>query len=774
MKFSEVVIQAAALIRERQRMTYRALKLEFELADDAFEALKEELLFAHPEIADTDGRGFIWRSVDSMTTEAAVPPTQHEVGPPPIANPETRGANGEYRQLSVMFCDLVGSTALATELEPEALHGIMQTYHATCATVVARYDGHIAQYLGDGVLVYFGYPSAHEDDAARAVHAGLEILQAMHGRHGHGTAVEVRIGIHTGPVMVTDVGSGAHQETLALGETPNLASRIQHRAAPSTLVIGATTARLIRGLFELERLGPQALAGVAAPHELFRVLTATAQRSAFEAAVLRGLTPVVGREHETGLILERMARVTEGYGQVVLISGEPGIGKSRLVQAAKAHGDALHAEYRCSAHFQHTALYPVIAFLERALQFERGESSAAKIEKLADLITEFQLPLADALPLLAALLSLPSPAGHPAMMLSPAQQRQRTLSVLLDSILNAAARRPVCLVWEDLHWADATTLEFMSMVIEQAATAQVMVLATYRPEFRAPWSGRAHISALTLSRLSPSQIAAMVATIANHKPLPAEVIQQILLKTDGVPLFVEELTKMILESDLLRETPDRYDLAGPLPPLAIPDTLQDSLQARLDRHPEAREVAQLGAVIGREFSAELIRAVSTQADAALDAGLRQLVDAELIFQRGRGFAASYLFKHALVQDTAYQSLLKRRRQQLHRQVAAVLQARFAETLAAQPELIAHHLTEAGQIETAIPYWQRAGQRALERSANVEAVAHLNKGVVLNRTLPGDPTNFQREISLLVGLAPALMATGGYASWTYSEYGKQKV
>jgi len=677
----------------------------------------------------------------------------------------------ERRQLTVLFCDLVDSTALAARLDPEELRELVQSYQAICAEAIQRLDGHIAQYLGDGVLVYFGYPRAHEDDAQRAVRAGLAIVDALRRlqtqlAQGKGVRLAVRVGIHTGLVVVGKMGGGAKREQLALGETPNLAARLQGLAAPDTVVTSAATYHLIRGLFECHNLGLQTVKGFSAPVQAYRVVGESGARSRLDVAVSVGLTPLVGRESEVTILLERWARVKEGMGQVVMLSGEAGIGKSRLVQVVKDRvAGEPHERWECrgSPYHQNSALYPIIDLWQRVLEFQRDEAPEAKFAKLERALASYHLPHPEVLPLLGVLLSLPLPERYPALALTPQRQRQRTLEAMLAVLLAMATQRPLLLIVEDLHWIDPSTLELLSLLIEQAPTARIFTLLTCRPEFRPPWDLRAHVTPLTLSRLPRGQAQVMVKQVTGGKVLPPEVAQQIVDKTDGVPLFVEELTKMVLESGLLREHEDRYELTGPLPQLAIPSTLHDSLMARLDRLSTIKAVAQMGATLGRSFSYELLQAVSTLDDGALQHALRQLVEAELLYQRGLPPQATYLFKHALIQEAAYQSLLKSTRQHYHRRTAQVLEARFPDMAQTQPELLAHHYTEAGLIEQALPYWLRAGQHAIQRSAHTEGVGHLTQGLEALNTLPETVERAQHELTLQTTLGPALMAIKGYAA-----------
>jgi predicted ATPase len=492
-------------------------------------------------------------------------------------------------------------------------------------------------------------------------------------------------------------------------------------------------------------------------------------RSRLEAAGSTGLTPLVGREQEAGLLRERWAQVKDGLGQVVLLSGEAGIGKSRLVQVLKeqvaSEPQAWLTPCQCSPYHQNTALYPWIELLERVvLRFDREESPQQKVGKLEGLLVQYGLPLAEAVPLLAALLSLPPPADYAPLTLSPEQQKQQTLHTLLTMMLHVVTpQQPVLFVMEDLHWVDPSTLELLSLLVDQAPTARILVLLTFRPDFSPPWTGRSHLTQVTLHRLARQQVAEMISQITHGKVLPAEVVEQIVAKTDGVPLFVEELTKMVLESGLLQEREERYALLGPLPPLAIPATLHDSLMARLDRLATVKGLAQLGATLGREFSYELLHAVSPWDEGTLQRGLHQLVEAEFLYQRGLLPQATYLFKHALIQEAAYQSLLHSTRQQHHQHIAQVLEARFADLCATQPELLAHHYTEAGLIAQATPYWQQAGTQAIQRSANVEAIAHVQRGLELLTALPDTPQRTQHELDFLTTLGPALMATKGYAA-----------
>src|SRR5215813_3665576 len=693
---------------------------------------------------------------------------------PSAAKSRPAAPEAERRQLTVMFCDLVGSTALSTQLDPEDLRTVIQAYRDICASAIARFGGHLAKYIGDGLLVYFGYPQAHEDDAQRAVRTALGIVEAIQQLSfptiQFPCPLQVRIGIHTGLVVAGEMGVGDQPEPLAIvGETPNIAARLQEQAHPNRVVISPTTYRLVTGLFDCEELGPRVLKGLSTPRALYQVVGESAVQSRFEAAVQKGLTPLVGRAEELALLRRRWEQAKQGAGQVVLLSGEPGIGKSRLVQEFKEQltdEGVMRVEFRCSPYHQHSALYPIIEHLQHLLQFAREDGPATKLEKLQQTLSPYRFPQAETVPLVAALLSLLPPEGYPPLTMSPQKQKEKTQAALVAWLVEEAEHHPVYTTWEDVHWADPSTLEVLHLVVEQVPTARLYVLLTFRPEFAPPWGNRSHLSQLTLSRLERPQVETMVKRVTGGKALPPEVMQQIVAKTDGVPLFVEELTKTVVESGLLREEEGRYVGvygSAPIPPLAIPSTLQDSLMARLDRLSTVREIAQLGATLGREFSYELLHAVSPLDEATLQRGLQQLVEAELVYQRGLLPQAQYLFKHALIQDTAYQSLLKSTRQQYHQQIARALEERFPDTKERQPELLAHHYTEAGFSEQAIPYWQQAGQKAVARSANVEAVAHLTRGLELLKTLPDTPGRVQQELALQIALGAPLQATKGWGA-----------
>ncbi|HLE26417.1 MAG TPA: BREX system ATP-binding domain-containing protein, partial [Thermodesulfobacteriota bacterium] len=627
---------------------------------------------------------------------------------------ERKAPEAERRQLTVMFCDMVGSSTLSELLDPEELRDVMRNYQDVCSDVIRRHDGHIAKYLGDGLLVYFGYPLAHEDDAQRAVRAGLEIVGAVRELPLHTRLqqpLQIRIGIHTGLVVVGEMGAGDVREKMAVvGETPNIAARLQELAETNSVVVSSTTHRLIQGFFDGRELGPHTLKGFSQPMEVYQVLYESGVQSRFEVAVTKGLTPLVGREQEVELLLERWERVKEGEGQVVFLIGEAGIGKSRLVQVLKEHVAAeshTRIESLCSPYYQNSSLYPVIDHLQRLLEFRREDSPQEKLNKLERVLERYGFSLQEMVPLFASLLSLPIPESYPSLTLTPQRQKQKTLEALLTWLLKEAEKHPVLRIVEDLHWMDPSTLEYLSLLVEQVPKTRIFALFTFRPDFNPPWGARSHVTQITLNHLTWKQVEVMVEREAGGRALPAEVVQQVVAKTDGVPLFVEELTKMVLESELLRERGGHYELMGPLPPLAIPSTLQDSLMARLDRLATVKEVAQLGATLGREFTYELLHAVLPLDEETLRRELAKLVEAELLYQRGLPPQARYFFKHALIQEAAYQSLLKSKRRQYHQKIAQVLEERFAEIRETQPELLAYHYTEAGLSGQAIVYWHRA-------------------------------------------------------------------
>jgi predicted ATPase len=648
----------------------------------------------------------------------------------------------------------------------------VRAYQETAAEVIQRYEGHIAQYLGDGLLVYVGYPQAHEDDAQRAAHTGVELVEAIGELNTrleacYGVQLAVRIGIHTGPVVVGDIGGGGRHEHLALGETPNIAARLEGLAAPNTVVISPVTARLVRQAFVLEDLGDSALKGVAEPMAVWRVLgRRISSRHDDEATPDR--TPfLVGRDEELGLLRRRWEQSKEGFEQVVLLSGAAGLGKSSLVTALRAQVGRegyTRLTLRCSPYHTNSALYPIIEHLQQVLQFERTDPPETKLAKLEQGLQTYHIPREEVVPLFGALLAVPLPAErYPARNVSPQQQRQQTHDALVAWLLEEAARQPVLAVWEDLHWADPTTLELLGLLVEQTSTAAMLHVLTFRPEFSPPWPTRSHLTPITLNRLERPQVEALIAHLAGSKVLPTEVVTHIVAKTDGVPLYVEELTKMLLASDLLRAEAEHYVLTGPLSTMAIPETLQDSLMARLDQLTTAKEAAQLGAVLGREFVYDMLRAISSQDEATVQDGLARLVAAELLYQRGRPPRARYMFKHVLIRDAAYASLLRSTRQQVHQQVAQLLAARFPEIVETQPELVAQHYTAAGCAEQVVVSWQRAGEQASNRSAYLEAVSHVTTGIELLKTLPETPAYTQQSLTLHIALGAALQIAKGLAA-----------
>jgi class 3 adenylate cyclase/predicted ATPase len=675
-------------------------------------------------------------------------------------------AGAERRQLTVMFCDLVGSTALSTQLDPEDLREVIAAYHRAVAEIIVEADGFVSRYMGDGVLVYFGYPQAHEDDAERAVRAGLASVDAVSRLDVKSVRLQARVGIATGLVVVGDlIGEGSAQEQSVVGETPNLAARLQALAEPDTVVIAAGTRRLLGALFEYRNLGAIEVKGIAGPVPAWQVLRPSVVASRFEA--LRGvaLSRLVGRDEEIELLLRRWARAKAGDGQVVLISGEPGLGKSRIAAALEERLEAephLRLRHFCSPYHQNSALFPFVDQLGRAAGYAREDQPAVKLEKLEALLAHAAPPDED-VAFVADLLSLPASERHPLPDLSPQRKKERTLEALIRQLEGLARRQPVVMVFEDAHWIDPTSRELLDLVVGRVRGLPVMLVVTFRPEFQAPWTGQPQVTMLALNRLDRRDRTALVAQIAGGKPLPDEVVDQIADRTDGVPLFVEELTKSVLESGVLREEADRYELARTLPPFAIPTSLHDSLMARLDRLASVRHVAQIGAAIGREFSYALLRTVSRLTESELEAALDRLVASELVFQRGRPPEAIYTFKHALVQDAAHSSLLRSSRQQLHSQIGDALETHFPELMESQPELLAQHYAEAGLVEKSVAYWSMAGRRSAARSAMAEAAAQLQKGLDQLALLPDNRPHQQEKLEFWSALGAALRFVKGQAS-----------
>lgn len=683
---------------------------------------------------------------------------------------------GERRQLTVMFCDVVGSTSLSEQLDPEELREVMILYQDMCGEIIGRYEGHVAKYLGDGILVYFGFPRAHEDDAVRAVRAGLEIIQRLPALNARlhrdypqhpDLRLGLRIGIHTGLVVVGAMGGSSdfREQEAIVGETPNIAARLQDLAEPGSVLVSEVTRQLLRGRFEFDDRGSHKLKGISRSISVYRAVGEAVTRKRSGVPGDRGVSPLIGREHEARELLSCWEKARKRQRQTVLISGEAGIGKSRMIHALHEHLEGqphTFLDAQGSSYCSDSAFYPVIDLLERFLEIGREDTPDQRRARLGTFLGQYEL--AESLPLFATLLSIPVSAKGTGGDSTPERQKKETLSALETLFHRMAEYQPLLLQVEDLHWVDPSTLELLGRLVDSEAESPFMALFTFRPTFTSPWGQRPNLTHIALNKLTRNQIKTLVEEVSGGKPLPPEVMGEILVKTDGVPLFVEELTKMVLESDLLTERNGRYELKGPLRPLAIPTTLQDSLMARLDRLPTVKRIAQLGAALGREFAYDLIRAVSPIEDEAqLQDELNRLVEAEVFYQRGRPPDSEYIFRHALIQETAYQSLLKRTRQQYHQKIAEAIRERFPKIAEMQPELLANHYTQAGDREQAVKFWQKAGRRALDRSAHLEAVSQLTKALDLVRAMPTGQDRARHELALQSTLGLALMSTRGYGA-----------
>jgi class 3 adenylate cyclase len=654
---------------------------------------------------------------------------------PALTEPKPRDT-AERRQVTVMFSDLVGSTALAARMDPEDLRELISGYQQCVAETVQRFGGFVAKYMGDGVLVYFGYPHAHEDDTERAVRAGLELVQAV-GRLKSSAPLQTRVGIATGLVVVGDlIGTGAAQEQAVVGETPNLAARLQAIAEPNMVVIAESTRKLLGNLFDLHDLGAQDLKGINGRVSAWAALRPAAVESRFEALHAGGLTELVGREEELEILLRRWSKVKSGEGQVVLLSGEAGIGKSRLTAALRERlVGKQHTQLRYFSSPQHkdSPLYPIIGQMQHAARLTHEDSPQAKLDKLDAMLAQTSTPTED-VALFSEMLSLVNDGRYPVLALLPQERREKTLKALISQIELLERDCPLLMIFEDVHWTDPTSLEVLGRVVDRIATLRVLLIVTFRPEFEAPWIGRPYVSSITINRLAKREIVDMIGNLIGNKFLPENIRRDIIERSDGIPLFVEEITKAVIEAESEGAALGAVSVI-PSAPLRVPATLHASLMARLDRLGSAKEMAQIGAAIGREFSHALLAAVVNQPEEELGLSLDRLIAAGLLLRQGTAPHATYAFKHVLVRDAAYSTLLRSRRQELHSQIVSVLQREFAELVVSQPELLAHHCSEGGMIFDAIEYCLLAAQRATAASNNKEKIAHIARGLNLLEQIP---------------------------------------
>ncbi len=762
MKFSDVLEQVILRLQHEERISYRTLKTTFDLDNNYLEELKAELIQARKLAIDENRTFLVWRP--SQTSTSTIDTESH-------TGQAKRQA--ERRQLTVLFSDMIGTVDPTAKMTPEQRLDMRQQYDDACLEIVHLLGGYVAQQLDRGLLVYFGYPQAREDDAKRAVQAGLAMIDTvsrlnMHPQDHKATLqMAIRLSLHTELAVVGPAGDQPDQEPETTGELIRMTRQLRDFAQQNTMLISDETYRLVRDDFVCHDLGAQRLKGHAKRVQVYGVVRERDGQRKSESDATARYVSMIGRQDEIKCLQDHWDQARQGASQVVLLCGEAGIGKSRLVRALKdimVQETPVLFECRCSPQHQHSAFYPVINLLKRTLRLSQDDDAEIQWSKLGNILDQYGLAIEPSRSLIANMLTLqPPPGTPPPVALSPQRERQQIFETVQTLLTAVASQQPVALIIEDLHWIDASTLELLDLLITQGPPAQFMTLLTYRPEFDMPWPWHDLVTRLDLGRLSPMLIEPIVLQVTGGKPLPNEVLQHLIAKTDGVPLFVEELTKMIIESGLVREHDNQYLLMGLLPAQTIPSTLQGSLMARLDQLTPGKAVAQLGATLGRSFSLGLIQQTSTFANADLELGLQQLVAAEILYQHGDSPYTVFIFKHALLQDIAYQSLLRPTRQRYHECAAHILELRFPELANTQPELLAHHLTEAGLNAQAIPYWQRAAQQAIKRSAHVETIGHLTQGLALVTGLPDTAERTQSELAFQLMLGNTLVKVKGYGT-----------
>ena len=722
-------------------------------------------------VASVGHRRKLLTAIAALKTEATSSPAADgsDKQSPTLESADTpRPTDAERRQLTVMFCDLVGSTALSTQLDPEELSNVLGAFQKACVGAVTGFGGSVAKYMGDGALVYFGYPEAHEDDAERAVRAGLALIDATAAMQlSVPVRPRVRVGIASGLVVVGElIGEASAQERVAVGETLNLAARIQAVASPDSVVVSELTHRLVGAAFHYEELGLHEVKGIPGVVRLWRVVGESTARGRFASRVVGGLTPLVGRTEEIALLRRRWYQAKDGDGQLILLSAPAGFGKSRMTQAFREHLD--NPSITCPQYFGspfhvNSAFYPFIRQLEWAAGIVRTDTGPQKLDKLEAILGGSAEGGTEAAALVADLLSIPFGERYPPLQLTEAVQKQRTMEVLEEQLVLLSRRDPVLVLFEDTHWVDPTSLELLDRIIRRVVDLPVMIIVTYRPEFIPPWLDLGHVTMLKLNHLGRSQVVDLISKTAHGKMLPQAIVDQVATKSQGVPLFIEEITRAILESGDLEEEGERYVLRQSIREFTIPSTLQDSLIARLDRLGVAKNVALTASIIGREFSYELLDAVARVSQATLLEGLEQLVRSDLLGQRGTPPRSRYTFKHALIRDAASQSVLNARNRELHERIAEVLISRFPEVAETEPELLAHHYTEANLADHALSYWRRAAERAAARLAYIEALGHVDRAKKLVAALPEGPDRAEWELIFLVIEGPSRMALDGWDS-----------